>query len=1071
MVEIQAMRLVSVATENAHGYPGLSIERLSPRMNVLTSDSAGELAALGDLVSHLLLGHELPPMARTNATTAWLRGEVTAASSLYVNSHRNPGLPQDERLSSDIRLRRTGDRYDPKLTIAFREGQSPGQLPVAGQAQAVQAPAGVAAWHAGAPSSVLALVMFGGRDSEARRELAELLSPAVAATFRQLSPSHSTEDPFSSLPQHGELLRQRDELAASIESRLGQERLESTALEQRLDTLRSERQSLQHEAEELRRHLQSTDAQLNADASRLRYEELSRMAEEAESHQAAEDWGPRIEDLDEQITRWRATLAQLEQREAYVRSELAQVHPDDSCPELPLADQRASVAVAQRLVADLESEVARFARSSGSPLCLCADAHPRMNPLVEMLGQHIDRLADLVTQQDRALRTQELGDESEQLERSQAELRHQLEKLLQRRETLWRTSRARTAKPMERTADVRTDRSVLETRRGELAEQLAGLDAQLRRLEAEYDELSERRRRLFEASDLGQWRQQLSVVQAQLSGAKASLQQPGRLTPLRASDILAKLSDGELTGLKLVSGGRSCEVRNRLGHVLTQQQLDAEQSQLVVWALRLALADACVEAGVRLPLVLVEPFERLSDRHTANLAVAIDDFHRRGRQVLLFTQRRPAIERFRSLGVVVRSVRDQQRIEVRPVVQQERKLPAVEKRVGRHVEKRIETRVETRSRFVLEINDSIERFPIPIENRKEVFERARIRTVRDLVSADPSAVAEELAISGVTAELVALWQAHSALVCFLPGLSFEEAKVLAAAGVLCIEDFAETDADELAKTLSQGRFAWKSSTSISDWIELSSDELGRWRSSGLSEIWRRNRQERHDRIRENSRRRESGGERSNRFGDREGRGERSSERNYSERSNRSSERSGERRSSRSSSRSERSRSSRQSRSSARSSERTTVKTLKFYLNTHDEIEAAPSIGPKRAKQLTALGIVTVADLLAADPENLALQLDNKRIDAATIVAWQHQANLICCVPGLRGHDSQVLVGCGFTTPEGIATMKPSELLEFVEPFCDTPEGQRALRGSQRPDLEEVGQWIRGAQQRRSVSVA
>ncbi|MEM1334231.1 MAG: DUF4332 domain-containing protein, partial [Actinomycetota bacterium] len=109
------------------------------------------------------------------------------------------------------------------------------------------------------------------------------------------------------------------------------------------------------------------------------------------------------------------------------------------------------------------------------------------------------------------------------------------------------------------------------------------------------------------------------------------------------------------------------------------------------------------------------------------------------------------------------------------------------------------------------------------------------------------------------------------------------------------------------------------------------------------------------------------------------------------------------------------------------------KALRFYLEIDSDVEAAPSIGAKRAAQLTDLGVATVSQLLAADPEDLATRLDDRRVDAATIVAWQHQAGLMCRVPGLRGHDSQVLVGCGFTTAEDLAAMKPTDLLEFVEP--------------------------------------
>ena len=124
-----------------------------------------------------------------------------------------------------------------------------------------------------------------------------------------------------------------------------------------------------------------------------------------------------------------------------------------------------------------------------------------------------------------------------------------------------------------------------------------------------------------------------------------------------------------------------------------------------------------------------------------------------------------------------------------------------------------------------------------------------------------------------------------------------------------------------------------------------------------------------------------------------------------------------------------------------------------------------------AERLKGLRLYRVSDLLEADPQQIATGLDDSRFDAATIVAWQHQAGLVCRVAGLRGHDAQILVACGFTNAEEIASMKPTELLEFVDPFCDGPEAKRILRGSSRPDLAEVTSWIEGARRRRALEVA
>lgn len=145
--------------------------------------------------------------------------------------------------------------------------------------------------------------------------------------------------------------------------------------------------------------------------------------------------------------------------------------------------------------------------------------------------------------------------------------------------------------------------------------------------------------------------------------------------------------------------------------------------------------------------------------------------------------------------------------------------------------------------------------------------------------------------------------------------------------------------------------------------------------------------------------------------------------------------------------------------------------LRFYLNRSDDVEAAPSIGPKTAQRLATVGVYTVDDLLQADPVAVASRLNNRRITPETIVSWQAQARLVCTVPELRGHDSQILVACGITEAEQLAGKRPVDLFTIVGPFADTSEGERIVRGGKKPDLEEVTDWIRFAQQARPLQAA
>ena len=145
--------------------------------------------------------------------------------------------------------------------------------------------------------------------------------------------------------------------------------------------------------------------------------------------------------------------------------------------------------------------------------------------------------------------------------------------------------------------------------------------------------------------------------------------------------------------------------------------------------------------------------------------------------------------------------------------------------------------------------------------------------------------------------------------------------------------------------------------------------------------------------------------------------------------------------------------------------------MRFFLSRTSEVEKAPSIGPRTAEMMEAIGIRTVEDLLSIAPDRLAEKLSHRRITASIIQQWQAQSRLMCQIPELRGHDAQILVACHVTTPESLASQKPSELFAVVEPFSRTKEGERIIRTGRKPDLAEVTEWIQWAANARSLRAA
>lgn len=139
-----------------------------------------------------------------------------------------------------------------------------------------------------------------------------------------------------------------------------------------------------------------------------------------------------------------------------------------------------------------------------------------------------------------------------------------------------------------------------------------------------------------------------------------------------------------------------------------------------------------------------------------------------------------------------------------------------------------------------------------------------------------------------------------------------------------------------------------------------------------------------------------------------------------------------------------------------------VRDPRFFLTSDQDVVEAPSIGPKTAERLYAHGIKTVRDLLKAEPGALATLLDARHIDAGTIADWQHQARLVCKVPGLRGTHAQLLVGAGYRTADALAQADADKVCADVLAYARSADGQRLLRNGEAPDMAKIKGWLSAA---------
>ncbi|MGH1352419.1 MAG: DUF4332 domain-containing protein [Methyloligellaceae bacterium] len=133
--------------------------------------------------------------------------------------------------------------------------------------------------------------------------------------------------------------------------------------------------------------------------------------------------------------------------------------------------------------------------------------------------------------------------------------------------------------------------------------------------------------------------------------------------------------------------------------------------------------------------------------------------------------------------------------------------------------------------------------------------------------------------------------------------------------------------------------------------------------------------------------------------------------------------------------------------------------LRTTLSISEPVEKAPSIGKKTASRLNRAGINTVDDLLKANCEEVSDTLNLGYITPQKIKDWQDQARLVTEVPGLWGHDAQLLVAVDCRTVEALQKAKPEDLLARLTDYVETSKGKRILRNSNAPDITEVLDWI------------
>jgi DNA repair exonuclease SbcCD ATPase subunit len=140
------------------------------------------------------------------------------------------------------------------------------------------------------------------------------------------------------------------------------------------------------------------------------------------------------------------------------------------------------------------------------------------------------------------------------------------------------------------------------------------------------------------------------------SRAAADAKARSRIRSRRASHFLARLTDGALVRLRIGREAGDADVVTDSGNTIHVESLWSTQRDQVYLSLCLALVSALGRHGVRLPLVLDEPFARMDAKASAALVSTLNDFCARRHQVLVFTAQTEATERSAALGAKVHTM-------------------------------------------------------------------------------------------------------------------------------------------------------------------------------------------------------------------------------------------------------------------------------------------------------------------------------------------------------------------------------------------------------------------------------
>ena len=785
------MRISQLDLEGQGAWPSLHLPELGGELNLFCSGPRGGKSTLARLIGHLLYGKSDSPWRQPFGQSApHADGAVTlqsVAGNYVLRRRRESGNKSTLTVSGA-----NGTAVNDRTVKALLGDLSPR---LAAQLFAVD--------FAGSP--------------RAESLLSDPFAREFTASLRANVPVASTTESLDRR-RIDELVQQHQSIARQLEQQVHVGRREATLLEKQSSDLDQVLTAKRQQVEQLKSNLRATETRLTELAARLRYCSLESTVFGRDLHCAEQD-EHELGELDSQITRCRQALANLQPRAAALQTELAQSGADGSADSVTcLADGRIALGVAERLLDDLDAEVAQLARATESSRPLGADAHARFTPLTEMLRQQLYTLCGQWSEQERRTDRQQLLAESRQISRAQADMGEWLEQLLSRREALVQQAQASSQplflSPQPPVAEhcrcqhhqqdatyplgsnspqqielLRQEQTQLQLERTELLDKLEALDKGISQIESQWKQLQQERAGLIGSASVESKRAELDRLESILQQAmNVKVHDPARAArkEWRASDVLAQLTNGQLLQIRLTRQDATATIVDSDRRTLTPEQLTPAQRDQLYVALTLALVSSYANRGTNLPLLLDEPFLRLDAAATTVMAGVLEEFARAGHQLLVFTEDFRARRTLKSLSCRVFDL-DEVRQSERAFDRSNSGLRLASGHGNGDME----------AVFYLSAASSMDAFPVLGSETEQVFARLGIRSVGELLAADPEEIANRLDRRDISAETVALWQSHMSLLCHVPELSLNDAQLLTACGISSPAELREANGDQL----------------------------------------------------------------------------------------------------------------------------------------------------------------------------------------------------------------------------------------------------------------------------------